>query len=51
MKDIVWIAVDWGTSNLRVWGVAADGGLVAEASSDKGMAKLDRAGFERHCSN
>jgi 2-dehydro-3-deoxygalactonokinase len=46
MKDIVWIAVDWGTSNLRVWGVDADGGLVAEASSDKGMAKLDRAGFE-----
>ncbi|MES2193578.1 MAG: 2-dehydro-3-deoxygalactonokinase [Pseudomonadota bacterium] len=46
MKDIVWIAVDWGTSNLRVWGVDADGGLVAEAASDKGMAKLDRAGFE-----
>ena len=46
MKDIVWIAVDWGTSNLRVWGVDANGGIVAEASSDKGMAKLDRAGFE-----
>ncbi len=46
MKDIVWIAVDWGTSNLRVWGVDANGGLVAEASSDKGMAKLDRSGFE-----
>ncbi len=46
MKNIVWIAVDWGTSNLRVWGVDANGGLVVEASSDKGMAKLDRAGFE-----
>lgn len=46
MQDIVWIAVDWGTSNLRVWGIDANGGIVAEASSDKGMAKLDRAGFE-----
>jgi 2-dehydro-3-deoxygalactonokinase len=46
LKGIVWIAVDWGTSNLRVWGIDSDGGVVAEAASDKGMAKLDRAGFE-----
>lgn len=46
LQDIVWIAVDWGTSNLRVWGLDANGQVVAEASSDKGMAKLDRAGFE-----
>jgi 2-dehydro-3-deoxygalactonokinase len=45
-KAITWIAVDWGTSNLRVWGIGADGGVVAEATSDKGMGKLDRAGFE-----
>jgi 2-keto-3-deoxy-galactonokinase len=51
LKDIVWIAVDWGTSNLRIWGVATNGELVAEASSNKGMAKLDRAGFDQHCSN
>jgi 2-dehydro-3-deoxygalactonokinase len=43
---MVWIAVDWGTSNLRVWGIDSGGGVVAEAASDKGMAKLDRAGFE-----
>ena len=43
---MVWIAVDWGTSNLRVWGIGADGAVVAEASSDQGMGKLDRAGFE-----
>jgi 2-dehydro-3-deoxygalactonokinase len=43
---MVWIAVDWGTSNLRVWAMDSDGQVVAEASSDKGMAKLDRAGFE-----
>jgi 2-dehydro-3-deoxygalactonokinase len=45
-KAMAWIAVDWGTSNLRVWGIGADGEVVAEASSDKGMGKLDRAGFE-----
>ena len=38
--------MDWGTSNLRVWGLGADGQVVAEASSDKGMGRLDRAGFE-----
>jgi 2-dehydro-3-deoxygalactonokinase len=46
LKAIVWIAVDWGTSNLRAWGIDSDGQVVAEASSDKGMGKLDRAGFE-----
>ena len=46
MKGLVWIAVDWGTSNLRVWGIGSDGEMVAEASSDKGMGKLDRSGFE-----
>jgi 2-dehydro-3-deoxygalactonokinase len=46
LKDIVWIAVDWGTSNLRVWGLNADSQVVAEASSDQGMARLDRSGFE-----
>jgi 2-dehydro-3-deoxygalactonokinase len=46
LKEIDWIAVDWGTSNLRVWGLNADGQVVAEKSSDQGMAKLDRSGFE-----
>ena len=41
-----WIAVDWGTSNLRVWAMAADGTVLAEAASDQGMAKLDKSGFE-----
>ena len=40
-----WIAVDWGTSNLRAW--AMDGARVlAEAVSDDGMGKLARDGFE-----
>lgn len=37
---ISWIAVDWGTSNLRAWGIGAEGAVVASASSDKGMGKL-----------
>lgn len=40
-----WIAADWGTSNLRVWAMGAEGPL-AEAGSGDGMGKLDRAGFE-----
>jgi 2-dehydro-3-deoxygalactonokinase len=46
LKDIAWIAIDWGTSNLRIWGLNADSQVVAESSSDRGMAKLDRSGFE-----
>src|ERR1035438_904917 len=46
LREIVWIAVDWGTSNLRVWGIGCDDEIVAEAASANGMAKLDRAGFE-----
>ncbi len=40
-----WIAVDWGTSNLRVWAMGADG-ILAEASSDDGMGRLLPAQFE-----
>ena len=41
-----WIAVDWGTSNLRAWAMATDGKVLAEAVSGEGMAKLSRDGFE-----
>jgi len=41
-----WIAVDWGTSNLRVWAMGSDGRVLAEASSDDGMGKLAQDGFE-----
>ena len=41
-----WIAVDWGTTNLRAWAMAADGTVLAEAGSDQGMGKLARDGFE-----
>ncbi len=41
-----WIAVDWGTSNLRAWAMSASGTVFAQAGSGKGMGGLDRAGFE-----
>lgn len=40
-----WIAVDWGTSNLRAWGVGSDGTILFERSSPKGMGKLGRDDF------
>lgn len=41
-----WIAADWGTSNLRVWAMGADGVPQAEAGSDEGMGKLAPEAFE-----
>ncbi|WP_439156247.1 2-dehydro-3-deoxygalactonokinase [Yoonia sp.] len=41
-----WIAVDWGTSNLRAWAMSSSGTVLAAATSDQGMGRLDRAGFE-----
>jgi 2-dehydro-3-deoxygalactonokinase len=41
-----WIAVDWGTSNLRAWAMGAGGTILAHASSDEGMGKLAREDFE-----
>jgi 2-dehydro-3-deoxygalactonokinase len=41
-----WIGVDWGTSNLRAFAMSADGRVLAEASSEDGMGKLTRDGFE-----
>lgn len=40
-----WIAVDWGTSNLRAWGIASDGNVTFSRSSDQGMGKLDREDY------
>lgn len=40
-----WIAVDWGTSNLRCWAMGPEG-ILAEASSAEGMGGLSRDQFE-----
>jgi 2-dehydro-3-deoxygalactonokinase len=41
-----WIAVDWGTSNLRVWLVGNDGTILDNRSSDRGMGSLAPEDFE-----
>jgi len=41
-----WIAVDWGTSNMRAWAMSGSGSVLAEGASDRGMGKLTREGFE-----
>ncbi|NSX54116.1 2-dehydro-3-deoxygalactonokinase [Parasulfitobacter algicola] len=41
-----WFAVDWGTSNLRVWAMTASGTVLDQAVSDQGMGKLTRDRFE-----
>ncbi len=42
---VEWIAVDWGTTNLRAFAMGR-GGVVAQVTSDDGMGKLDKDGFE-----
>lgn len=45
MSTLDWIAVDWGTSTLRVWAMGPNGVLQAR-SSDRGMGGLTPQGFE-----
>jgi 2-dehydro-3-deoxygalactonokinase len=44
--SVDWIAVDWGSSNLRAWGMAADGSVVAEGGSGAGAITLAPDAFE-----
>ncbi len=44
-QRIHWIAVDWGTSNLRAWAMGPDGPVV-QAASDDGMGRLTPDAFE-----
>lgn len=41
-----WIAVDWGTSNLRFWAMGSNGKIMATGTSDRGMNSLTRDEFE-----
>ncbi|WP_245881105.1 2-dehydro-3-deoxygalactonokinase [Thalassospira marina] len=45
-SKIDWIAVDWGTSNLRLWAMDADGEILARGESDLGLNKITDGGFE-----
>lgn len=52
MKDggaidgLEWIAVDWGTSRLRVRAIGRDNAVLASRVSDDGMGRLSRDRFE-----
>ncbi len=46
MRGLEWIAVDWGTSNMRLWALDKTGAVLDSRSSDLGMAKLARDEFE-----
>jgi 2-dehydro-3-deoxygalactonokinase len=39
-RESEWVAVDWGTSNLRVWGIGAGGGVVFARACAQGMGTL-----------
>jgi len=43
---LTWIAVDWGSSNLRAWGLDQHDQVIAQASSDKGMLSLKADEYE-----
>ena len=46
MTKADWIAVDWGTSNLRAWVCDSNDNVIATPGGDKGMGSLDPSGFE-----
>ena len=41
-----WIAVDWGSSNLRAWAMDAGGQVMAEGTAATGAIALEPEGFE-----
>lgn len=53
--DTRYICVDWGTSNLRIWLMQADGTVIAERRAAEGMQTLSREDYEpalqRHLSS
>lgn len=44
-ESVTWVAVDWGTSNLRAWTIDATGNVLASRTSPKGMGKLTREDY------
>ncbi|MCR8827609.1 2-dehydro-3-deoxygalactonokinase [Pseudosulfitobacter koreensis] len=46
MGQVDWIAVDWGTTHMRVWLMSRGGGMIEARSSDRGMGALAPEGYE-----
>ncbi len=49
MSELAWLAVDWGTTNVRVWAMGATDQVLDARTSADGMARLggDRDAFAR----
>ena len=47
MSTIKWMAVDWGTSNLRVWAMNSYNQVIAKRQSSQGMSVLNGKEFEK----
>ncbi|QTP60102.1 2-dehydro-3-deoxygalactonokinase [Billgrantia antri] len=45
-ERLAWIAVDWGSSHLRVWGLDESGEVLVRGGSDKGMLGLRPEDYE-----
>ena len=43
IQGVSWVAVDWGTSNLRIWLMSEDNQVIAQKTSSQGMACMDSA--------
>ena len=46
LKELYWIAVDWGSSNLRVWALDRRHKILDSFSSNDGMLSLETGDFE-----
>jgi len=46
LKNLSWIAVDWGTSKLRVWLLDSQNNILFHICSDHGAARLNPEQFE-----
>ncbi len=43
IHGVSWVAVDWGTSNLRIWLMSQESQVIAQNTSNQGMASLGSA--------
>ena len=41
-----WVAVDWGTTHVRLWCLAADGTILTRRTSDQGMGQITAEAYE-----
>lgn len=45
-KNLSWVAVDWGSSNLRAWALDEAGSVLAQGSSGQGALTLTSGAYE-----